>query len=375
MRKTINILGATGSIGQSAADVIAHQAVQFDVQLVTAHTNEKDLAETAQRLGAQQVVLSSKVTESTFMEVVSRPADITLAAIVGMAGLKPLMAALEHSDVVAIANKEPLVSAGPIVMAAARRHGTKILPVDSEHNAIFQVFDGDRKDDVENIILTASGGPFRTWAAEQMAVATPAQALAHPNWSMGDKISIDSATMMNKALEVIEAHYLFDIPVEKIQVLVHPQSMVHGMVEYKDGSVLTQMGPSDMRTPIANVLAWPDRLHTPGSRLDWQAMSALSFESVDHERFPAVGMAYEALRAGLWACAAMNAANEVAVSAFLNHEIGFTDIVDVSKYVLDNAEHTALSTVEDVCLYDHTVRQKAREYITTIHHKQVKQAS
>ena len=380
--KTINILGVTGSIGQSATDIILAQPEAFNVQVVTAHTDAQGLAEAAIKLKAKHAVLSNPENLDTLRDALSgydvqvsggaealdeaaaTPADVTLAAIVGMAGLKALMQAIEHSQAVAIANKEPLVAAGRLVMEAAQAHNTTLLPVDSEHNAIFQVFDFDRREDIERIILTASGGPFRTWTVEDMREATPQQALAHPNWSMGHKISIDSATMMNKALEVIEAHYLFDLELSKIEVLVHPQSVVHSMVEYKDGSVLAQMGPSDMRTPIANVLAWPQRLSTSGHTLDFKKVKELSFEEPDFERFPALKLAYECLEKGAWACVALNAANEVAVEYFLTNIIGFTDIIGSVMHVLEQSEPQTLSTIADVYEYDQYIRGMAKDYIS-----------
>jgi 1-deoxy-D-xylulose-5-phosphate reductoisomerase len=354
--KSINILGVTGSVGQAAADVIAACPDKFDVRVVTAHKNAKKLAETATRLNAKRTIIGDEI-------IPDDPVDITLAAISGMAGLHSVMEAIKHSKIVAIANKEPLVAAGAIIMAEAKKHGTKILPVDSEHNAIFQVFDFNNTKSIERIILTASGGPFRTWTTAQMKNAMPEQALKHPNWSMGKKITIDSATMMNKALEVIEAHILFDMPPEKIEVVIHPQSIIHSMVEYCDGSVLAQMGASDMRTPLSNVLAWPDRLKTPGQRLDFKTLKTLDFEPVDHEQFPAIKLAFDALRAGPWACTAINAANEVAVEAFLNGRIGFLDIVQINTHIFNNTTPQNISSLDDVELLDRAVRRATESYI------------
>lgn len=358
--KIINILGVTGSIGECAADVIAANADRFEVNLVSAHEDEDGLAEAARRLGAKRAILTSR---EELEPALDNSVDVTLCAISGMAGLPSMMGAIEISGAVAIANKEPLVAAGELVIAHAKAHDTVLLPVDSEHNAIFQVFDFDNQQTIEKIILTASGGPFRTWSAEDMAGATPDQALAHPNWSMGAKISIDSATMMNKALEVIEAHYLFDAAAENIEVLIHPQSTVHSMVGYCDGSVLAQMGASDMRTPLANVLAWPERLETPGKRLNLKEMATLNFEEVDANKFPAIAMAYECLSKGQYACIAMNAANEVAVEKFLANNIGFADIVDSVRYVLDNIEGRDLPTIKDIQNYDRHIRDMTRDYI------------
>ncbi|MCB1651172.1 MAG: 1-deoxy-D-xylulose-5-phosphate reductoisomerase [Alphaproteobacteria bacterium] len=381
--KTLSILGVTGSIGQSAADVVLSRPEAFDVQVLSAHCNVEKLAEMAVKLGAKIAVIADErygdalrqVLDGSGVEALAggdalndaaaRPVDLTLAGIMGVAGLEPVMRAINGSKVVAIANKEPLVAAGPLVLGAAREKGVTILPVDSEHNAIFQVFDFAQRASIKRIILTASGGPFRTWAAEDIARATPAQALAHPNWSMGQKISIDSASMMNKALEIIEAHYLFDMPPEQIDVLIHPQSVVHSMVEYADGSVLAQMGASDMRTPIAYALGWPDRIQTPGKTLDFAALSRLDFEMPDTERFPALARAYECLRSGEGACVTLNAANEVAVEAFLSEKIAFSAIMDVIDFTLDAIEGYTPSDIASVVALDETAKAKAREYIVS----------
>jgi len=257
-----------------------------------------------------------------------------------------------------------LVAAGDFIVELARTHDCMLLPVDSEHNAVFQIFDEDQKGRIEKIILTASGGPFLNWTQDAMAQATVAQALAHPNWSMGDKISIDSATMMNKALEVIEARYLFDVVPEKIDVVVHPQSVVHSMVEYCDGSVLAQMGASDMCTPLANILAWPARLKTPGKRLDVKALLDINFQAPDLEKFPALGLAYDCMQRGHYACVALNAANEVAVAAFLAGEISFGMIVDVVCDIVEQAQSVNLPTIKDILSYDEDIRRQARHYIS-----------
>lgn len=380
--KVINILGVTGSIGQSTAKVIVANPDHFNVQLVSAHSDVDGLARMAKELQASIAVIADEAHEEALKEALADSnievmagqaalidasrvkADITMAAIVGMAGLEPLMGAIAGSSAVAIANKEPLVAAGPIVLQHAEKHNTKLLPVDSEHNAIFQVFEDAQRDAIERIIITGSGGPFRTWALEDMLGATPEQAIAHPNWSMGAKISVDSATLVNKALEIVEAHYLFDMPAEKIDLVIHAQSVIHSMVEYRDGSVLAQMGASDMCTPIANVLAWPERLNTPGERLDFKMLKTLSFEEVDHFRFPAVKMAYECLGKGLYATAAMNAANEIAVAAFLDGNIGFLDIAKVMRHVIDKTSAQELCTLDDVLKFDSAVRGRAKAYIT-----------
>lgn len=389
-KKSISILGVTGSIGQSTADVILSAPESFDVQTVSAHSNVNQLAEMAVKLGAKNALISNEALKDDLQsklagtsiqvfagrdalnDLAAEPVDITMAAIVGMAGLEPLMAAITGSKAVAIANKEPLVAAGPLVIEAARKHNCKLLPVDSEHNAIFQVFEEENRASINRIILTASGGPFRTWSLEEMADATPQQAVAHPNWSMGHKISVDSASMMNKALEIIEAHYLFDMAPDKIDVLIHPQSVVHSMVEYADGSVLSQMGASDMRTPIASALAWPDRMKTPGKTLDLSAMKDLSFEEPDLERFPALARAYTCLEKGAGACIAFNAANEVAVDAFLNTKLSFLGIMEVIDFILDAEALYNPESLEDVIAFDRDIRLKANAYIGDFTDKQKK---
>ncbi|MCB9989168.1 MAG: 1-deoxy-D-xylulose-5-phosphate reductoisomerase [Rhodospirillales bacterium] len=380
--KTINILGATGSVGRSTVDLVLSQPDRFSVQAVTANENARALADMAVQLKARKAVVADprkyqELKESlsgtgveaaagaeALLDAAAQPVDWTMAAIVGMAGLLPIMKAIEHSRCVAIANKEPLVAAGPLVMEAAKKHGTKLLPVDSEHNAVFQVFDHERPAGIDRIILTASGGPFRTWTREKMAAATPEQAVAHPNWSMGAKISVDSASMMNKALEVIEAHYLFAMPPEKIKVLVHPQSVIHSMVEYSDGSVLAQLGAPDMRTPIAHALAWPDRMKTSGQRLDWAKLKHLDFEDLDDVRFPAVDLAYQCLNNGAAACIAFNAANEVAVDAFLSRRLGFSGIIEAIRQTLRQAGCSSLKNLEEVIAFDATVRDITKSYIS-----------
>lgn len=382
--KSITILGATGSIGDSATKVIASAPEVFEVQAVTAHSNADKLAQRAIDLNARTAIIADKAHYGALKEALSgtsieaqagadaikaaaaRPQDLVLAAIMGNTGLEPIMAAIEAGNNVAVANKEPLVAAGALVMQAARKHNVQILPVDSEHNAIYQVFDAAQKGAIENIILTASGGPFRTWSREQMAVVTPAQAVAHPNWSMGAKISVDSATMMNKSLEVIEAHHLFDIPHNKIQVLIHPGSIVHSMVEYNDGSILAQLGASDMCTPVAYALSWPERMATPGQRLDWRALRTLEFHAPDTDKFPFIQTAYDCLKAGQKACITMNAANEVAVQAFLDGKIGFLDIERAVLKALETIPNIPANGLADVLEIDHTVRYNTAEYLQTI---------
>lgn len=374
--KAISILGVTGSVGQSTQDVILANPERFDVKCVTAHRSAKALAEAAIRLNADSAVIAdynhfaalkeyldgtdivAKTGEEALLESSLLPVDVMVCAIVGIAGLKPLLNALSVCKAVAIANKEPLVAAGPLVMKTAHQHSAKILPIDSEHNAIFQVFDRDHLDTIERIILTASGGPFRTMSVEEMRFVSPDQAVRHPNWTMGPKISVDSATMMNKALEIIEAHILFEIAADAIDVLVHPQSIVHSMVEYCDGSVLAQLGASDMRTPIASVLDWPLRLETPGKKLSLEAIAELTFEPVDHEKFPAINLAYRAIHAGQEACIAMNAANEVAVELFLQKKIGFSDILDIAKNAVDETNALEIRSLDDILAYDADVKAR-----------------
>ncbi|MFL6722305.1 MAG: 1-deoxy-D-xylulose-5-phosphate reductoisomerase, partial [Sphingomonas sp.] len=283
-----------------------------------------------------------------------------IAAIVGCAGLRPVMAAVESGKTVALANKEALVTAGALMIDAAAASGAILLPVDSEHNAIFQCLAGSRREDISRIILTASGGPFRTSSAETIGAATPAQAVAHPNWSMGAKISVDSATLMNKGLELIEAHYLFGLPSERIDVVIHPQSVVHSLVEFVDGSVLAQLGSADMRIPLAYALAWPERMPTPAQRLDLASIARLDFEVPDLERFPALRLAREALEKGGAAPTVLNAANEVAVASFLAGEIRFSDIARVVEEALASARFDAPRAIGDVMAIDRVTRERAR---------------
>ncbi len=342
--RRISILGATGSIGKSTIDLLERNREAFDVVALTANGNAEALAAQARALKAEVAVVAdpeaygalkdalagsgieAAAGPDAVTEAAGRPADLVMAAIVGAAGLEPTLAAVENGRTVALANKECLVCAGDLFMAEVARTGATLLPVDSEHNAIFQVFEGERRAQIEKIILTASGGPFRTWTREAMAAATPEQAVAHPNWSMGAKISVDSASMFNKGLEFIEAHHLFAMPAEQIEILVHPQSVVHSMVAYADGSVLAQLGSPDMRTPIAYALAWPERMEAPVPRLDLASVARLDFEAPDEGRFPSLRVVREALLRGGVAPTVMNAANEVAVAAFLARRIGFLDI-------------------------------------------------
>lgn len=386
-KKTVSIFGVTGSVGTSTRDVILNAPGRFDVQTVTAGRNVEKLAQAAQTLGAKQAVIADEALleplksqlagsgiealagRKALIEAAAQPADILLAAIVGFEGLRPILSALENGVNVAIANKEPLVAAGHLVKEAAKKGGAKLIPVDSEHNAIFQVLEQHNRSAVEKVILTASGGPFLNWTYEQMAKATPEQAVAHPNWSMGPKISVDSATMMNKALEIIEAAVLFDLEPEQIEVLIHPQSVVHSLVAYKDGSQLAQLGESDMRVPIAHALAWPDRLEKGGRTLDLASVSTLTFSRPDFDKFPALVYADECLKRGAAACIALNAANETAVQAFLERRIGFMDILGAVSHALADERCNPVAktpkTVEEIEKLDQTVRALTEEYIET----------
>ena len=373
--KKISILGATGSIGKSTLDLIERSPEDFEVVALTASVNVEALADAARRTNAKMAVIADegRLTEletalqgthcraaagvDALVEAAAGDAELVVAAIVGCAGLKPTMAAVEAGKTVALANKEALVTAGDLMTEAVRKNAATLLPVDSEHNAIFQSLAGSHIDQVSRIILTASGGPFRTATAERMRDATPAEAVAHPNWRMGAKISVDSATLMNKGLELIEAHYLFGLPSSRIDILVHPQSVIHSLVEYVDGSVLAQLGSPDMRIPIAYALAWPDRMATPAQRLDLAAISRLDFEEPDLERFPALRLAREALEAHGSAPAVLNAANEVAVASFLEGGIKFPDIVRLVETALQQNDRPAPQSIEDVFEIDQDVRR------------------
>ncbi|WP_068080708.1 1-deoxy-D-xylulose-5-phosphate reductoisomerase [Novosphingobium rosa] len=377
--RSLSVLGATGSIGASTLDLVRRQPEAWRVVALTANGNATALAELAREFKAQVAVVADEAQlpalrealagsgieatggEAALVEAASRPADIVMAAIVGCAGLAPTMAAIEQGRTVALANKEALVSAGEVMTAAVARHGTTLLPVDSEHNAIFQCLSGNSHKDVRWITLTASGGPFRDWDAEQLRHATPAQAIKHPNWSMGAKISVDSATMMNKGLEFIEAYHLFPVGLDKLRIIVHPQSIIHSMVEYRDGSTLAQLGPSDMRVPIASCLAWPARMDTPLSdQLDLATIGQLTFRAPDEERFPATRLAREAARAGGGIPAVLNAANEVAVAAFLDGRIGFTRIAAMVEDVLGRYAPPPPVTLEEVHAVDARARIEAK---------------
>lgn len=376
--RSISILGATGSIGASTLDLIRRQPDQWRVVALTAHSNAGELARLAREFSAEIAVIADErrlpelrealtgtniqalAGEAGLIEAAAAGADLTIAAIVGCAGLAPTMAAIEQGRVIGLANKEALVSAGEVMTAAVERHGATLLPVDSEHNAIFQCLAGNDPDHVRTITLTASGGPFRDWSLDQLRAATPAQAVKHPNWDMGAKISVDSATMMNKGLELIEAFHLFPVGLEALRIIVHPQSVVHSMVEYRDGSTLAQLGPSDMRVPIASVLAWPRRMDTPCPPLDLSAIGELTFRAPDEVRFPATRLARQAAEAGGAMPAVLNAANEIAVAAFLAGHIGFTRIAAMVEDVLGRYSPSAPVSLEDVYAVDTEARVHAR---------------
>lgn len=351
-QRAVTILGSTGSVGCSTIDLIEREPKKFRVEALTANNNWQALAEQARRLNPKYVAVADHRAYASLKEALagtgiaigagheavteaaSRPADWVMAAIVGAAGLAPTLAAIRRGAVIALANKEVLVCAGDLVTAAVVHHGATLLPVDSEHNAIYQVFDFERRGSIEKIILTASGGPFRSLDRSAMVDVTPEQAVKHPNWSMGAKISVDSATMMNKGLELIEAKYLFNVPHEMIDIVIHPQSVIHSLVAYIDGSVLAQLGSPDMRTPIAYALAWPERMASPSPRLDLPMIGQLNFEAPDEDRFPALRLARAAIAQGGSAPTILNAANEMAVAAFLGHRIGFLDIADIVEAAL-----------------------------------------
>ena len=379
MKRKLSILGATGSVGGSTLDIVSSAPERFEVVALTAAQNASALAAAALETGARLAVIADEsrlpqlqqalegsdcraaTGRDALLEAAAGEADLVMAAIVGCAGLEPVMAAVEAGRTVALANKEALVTAGSLMTEAAARAGATILPVDSEHNAIFQCLTGNRLEDVSRLILTASGGPFRTMSAAEMATATPEQAVAHPNWSMGAKISVDSATMMNKGLELIEARHLFGLPSERIEILVHPQSVVHSLVEFADGSVIAQLGSPDMRIPIAFALAWPERMPTPADRLDLATIRSLEFEAPDQLRFPALRLAREALMAGGAAPIVLNAANEVAVAAFFEKRIAFTDIAATVERTLSTIILAAPRSIAEVIDIDFEVREKARE--------------
>lgn len=379
--RTVSIFGATGSVGASTLDLIRRDRDNFRVIALTANENVDALADLAIEFDAEIAVIAdpqhydhlksrlsgTKVEaaagEDKLSAAAALGADWTMAAIVGCAGLAPTLAALKCGKTVALANKEALVSAGPLMMAKALDAGATLLPVDSEHNAIFQCLQGGKIDQVRKITLTASGGPFRTWSREQMAIVTPEQAVAHPNWDMGAKISVDSATLMNKGLELIEAHHLFPVGLSNIDILVHPQSVIHSMVEYKDRSTLAQLGSPDMRIPIASALAWPVRMETDCAPLDLATIAKLDFELPDYDRFPALKIARESIEAGGTVPAVLNAANEVAVAAFLDRAIQFLDITEIVSRALNSYSPPQPDSLADIYAADKEARLRAESIV------------
>jgi 1-deoxy-D-xylulose-5-phosphate reductoisomerase len=387
--RRVTILGSTGSIGQSTVDLLLRNRDAFAVEALTANRNAGLLAEQAKALGARfaaivdpaeypalKEALSGSGIEvacgrTALVEAAERPADWVMAGIVGAAGLEPTLAAIRKGRIVAFANKEVLVSAGSLFMREVAAHGATLLPVDSEHNAIWQCFDFTRVEGIEKITLTCSGGPFREHSLAAMRDMTPAQAVAHPTWSMGAKISVDSATLMNKGLEVIEAHYLFQLASERIDIVIHPQSIVHGLVTYCDGSVLAHLGSPDMRTPIAYALGWPGRAMAPTQRLDLAAVGRLTFEAPDPERFPALRLAREALAAGGGGPTVLNAANETAVHAFLAGQIGFLEIAATVERTLEALPGGTLDSLDDVYNLDRAAREIAANLVNARGHARV----
>ncbi|HKS89467.1 MAG TPA: 1-deoxy-D-xylulose-5-phosphate reductoisomerase [Stellaceae bacterium] len=380
--RRVTILGSTGSIGRSTADLLLRNRDAFTVEAVTANRNAAALAEQAKALGARFAAvadpseypalkealagsgIAAAAGRAALVEAVERPADWVMAGIVGAAGLEPTLAAVRQGRIVAFANKEVLVSAGGLFMREVAAHGATLLPVDSEHNAIWQCFDFTRVEGIEKITLTCSGGPFRQQSLAAMRDATPEQAVAHPTWRMGAKISVDSATLMNKGLELIEAHYLFQLPSERIDIVIHPQSIVHGLVTYCDGSVLAHLGSPDMRTPIAYALGWPGRAAAPTKRLDLAEVGRLTFEPPDPARFPALRLAREALAQGGGGPTVLNAANETAVHAFLAGHIGFLDIAATVERTLERIPPSDLDSLDDVYNLDKAARETATSLLS-----------
>jgi len=386
--RSVTVLGATGSVGDSTMDLLRGARDRYRVEALTGNSNVQGLAKLAREFDVRYVAVAdpSRLTElkealagtrtecgageSAIIEAAERPADWVMAAVSGAAGLKPALAAVDRGATVALANKECLVCAGDFFMQRAAKAGACILPADSEHNALFQGLASGNREELVRVIITASGGPFRTWAPADIEQATLAQALKHPNWSMGQKITIDSASMMNKGLEVIEASYLFALSADEIDVLVHPQSIIHGMVEFSDRSVMAQLGAPDMRTPIAHCLGWPDRIKGPAARLDLAKIGQLTFEAPDFDRFPGLRLAYEALRTGHGATTVYNAANEVAVAAFIAGKIRFGAIARLVEATLEawvqSGNLVSLTSADDAIAIDHGARNKAATLLPQI---------
>lgn len=386
--RSISILGATGSIGDSTSDVIEDNHDSFTVEALVANTNVEKLARRAIALGAKRAVVADDsrydalksalagtgiavgAGRQAVLDCAREPVDVLVCAMVGAQGIEPAMAAIDAGNVVALANKEALVCAGDVMMGRARAKGVRILPLDSEHNALFQVFEEPNADQIEKITVTASGGPFRTWSIDQIREAKLSDALNHPNWSMGQKVTIDSATLANKGLEIIEAHHLFGLPPEQIDVVVHPQSIIHGLVHYMDGSVLAQLGAPDMRTPIAAALAWPERFAASRvERLDLAQLGQLTFELPDMVRFPMLALAFDAMQAGGPMPALFNSANEVAVECFVAGRCRFHEIATIVAMTLEKASGAcdvpvALKTMDDVLAADSAGRRIANVVVS-----------
>ena len=382
--KSLTVLGATGSIGSSTLDLVGRNRDKYSINALTANENVEELADLARRFGAKMAVIGKQslygelkaalsgsgiivaAGDEGLVEAASQPVDITMAGIMGAAGLSPTLAAVKQGNRVALANKECLVAAGSLFMREVHKYQTELLPVDSEHSAIFQALDDSPKGNIAKIILTASGGPFRTFSIEQLKHVTPAQALKHPNWSMGRKISIDSATMMNKGLELIEALHLFPVDADQLDIVIHPQSIIHSLVSYVDGSVIAQLGAPDMRTPIAYSLAWPERLQTPVEQLDLAKIASLTFEKPDETRFPAIKLAREAMQQGGNTPTIMNAANEIAVESFLNEKLPFLKIPSFCERVIERVQalkgDKSPASVEEVLDIDHSTRIMAQSF-------------
>jgi 1-deoxy-D-xylulose-5-phosphate reductoisomerase len=379
--RRVAILGSTGSVGRNTIDIISRNPAAYAVEALTAQENAALLIEQARALRPRYVAIGNEAHygpvkealagtgievgggRAAVIEAAARPAEWVMSAIVGAAGLEPTLAAIKRGAVIGLANKETLVCAGSVVMREVARCNAVMVPVDSEHSAIFQCLEQNNAEAVEKIILTASGGPFRQKSLAEMAGMTPEQAVAHPNWSMGAKISVDSATMMNKGLELIEAHHLFGLPDSQIDILVHPQSVVHSMVAYRDGSVLAQLGSPDMRTPIAYALGWPKRIAAPADRLDFGKVRQLTFEAPDEVRFPALRIARQTLRAGGGASSVLNAANEVAVAAFLGRQIRFTDIAAIAEQVLSELPGGQIERLDQILALDAEARRRAADAV------------
>ncbi len=375
-RKRIAILGSTGSIGRSALDVVRHYRDRFEVVALTAHRNVDCLARQIEEFNPEYAAVTDESAAAGFddtfsgrckiytgpeavEEIASVQVDVMLCAIVGAAGLRPVLRAIDAGNHIALANKESLVIAGELVMEHARSRGVTILPVDSEHSAIFQCLNGCPSEDIDRVYITASGGPFHGKPRRTLRDVTPEEAVDHPTWDMGDKISVDSATLMNKGLEVIEAMHLFDLPLEKIQVVVHPQSVVHGLVEFSDGAILAHLGVTDMRVPILFALTWPERVESPIERLDLTTIDALTFDNPEFSDFPCLGLALSAAKQGGTVPAVLNAANEVAVEAFCKSKIGFLDIAAVVRNVMETAGVESVVSLESVESADREARRRA----------------